>query len=240
MPSFQVSITNTNGDVAASGVAQVCTLVDYSNYDTSDEVGHLQAAFSDYKKITLTSTYGGYSYVMFTSSGSGIDAVITDPASEAAFPVTHSPPYEVDDVHNVVLIAVPTWDSGVAYVVNDGHHVFRSDKLYICIQNGTNQDPATETAYWTEVTDDDLPSKYRLSQSFKIDYDITEAYVLQVQLANDATKALYRSDLVEDPNFQAASKLWTMLEGMDTDAGLSQWGRVNDTITKAKELIDEL
>lgn len=238
MPIFSVSISDTDGNETASGQAQVASVVDYSNYDTSDEAGHLQAAFADYKKVILTSTYGGYSYTL--SAQAGEDALINTPAVEVSFPITHTAPYEVDDVHNIVLIAVPTWDSGVAYLVNSGHHVYRSGSLYQCIQDGTNQDPVTETAYWTEVTDDDLPLKYRLSHSFKIVYDITQAYVEQVQLANDVTKALYRKDLVSDPDFQAASKLWTMLEGMDADGNLSLWGRVNDTIVKAKELINEL
>jgi len=237
MPLFRVSITDTSGNVAASGQAQVMTVVDYSNYDTSTEAGHLQASFSDYKKIILTS-YGGYSYTL--SAQAGGDALIIAPASETTFPITHTAPYDVDDVHNVVLIAVPTWNNAVAYVANDGHHVYYNTKLYQCIQNGTNQNPATETAYWTEVTDADLPLKYRLSESFKIDYDITAEYVDQVHLANNATKALYRSDIDKDPSFQAASQLWTMLEGINIDAALGLWDQVDDTITKAKELINEL
>lgn len=202
------------------------------------EPGHDKTDFSDYKKITLTSTYGGYSYVLYSKTGG--DLLINAPANESVLPITHLPPYEVDDVHNVVLIAVPTWNENVAYVASDDHHVYYSGTLYQCILDGADQNPATETTYWTAITDDDLPSKYRLSYTFKIDYDIQAEYVSQVQQANDTAKSLYRADLVDDPNFQAAYKLWTIIQGSDTDASLGQWDRVNDSIVKAKEFIDEL
>lgn len=39
------------------------------------------------------------------------------------------------------------WSSATAYAVNDV--VVRNSQTYISIQAGTNQDPATQTAYWT-------------------------------------------------------------------------------------------
>ena len=43
---------------------------------------------------------------------------------------------------------VSEYDAGTAYVV--GNRVKYNDRGYICIQNGTGQNPATQTAYWTE------------------------------------------------------------------------------------------
>lgn len=43
---------------------------------------------------------------------------------------------------------VSEWASGTAYVV--GNRVKYDNRGYICIQNGTGQNPATQTAYWTE------------------------------------------------------------------------------------------
>jgi hypothetical protein len=39
-----------------------------------------------------------------------------------------------------------TWNSGTVYVVRDC--VGRNGSGYVCIQNNTNKDPATQTAYW--------------------------------------------------------------------------------------------
>lgn len=235
---FQVSITDTLGNNAVSAESQVVTLVDHSNYNTAAESGNAKANFSDYKKITLTSVYGSYSYVLFSKAGG--DVLINAPSAEASIPITHTIPYTVDDVYNVVLITVPTWDAGVAYTVAAHHHVYYNTKLYVCIQNGTNKNPVTETAYWTVVTDATIHTKYRLSYTWKVDYDILDEYANQVRLANDATKPLYRKDIFKDVNFQAASKLWCMIESMSVEAVLEVWDRVNDTITKAKELINEL
>jgi len=42
-----------------------------------------------------------------------------------------------------------TWSGATAYVVNDV--VYYNGSSYISIQNGTNQNPATQTAYWNTV-----------------------------------------------------------------------------------------
>jgi hypothetical protein len=44
----------------------------------------------------------------------------------------------------------PIWNSSRAYVV--GEHVYHLGKTYVSIQNGTNQNPTTATAYWTLTT----------------------------------------------------------------------------------------
>jgi hypothetical protein len=46
----------------------------------------------------------------------------------------------------------PAWSASTAYVVGD--RVIYDTLTYISIQNGTNQNPATETAYWTEIQND--------------------------------------------------------------------------------------
>lgn len=234
---FQVSITDGSGNPAVNGQAQVVTIVDYSNYDTAAEAGHTQNHFSDYKKITLTSVYGGYEFIASTIAGE--DKVITDPAS-SSLPITDTLDYEVDDVHNVVLISVPTWDNTVGYVASSNHHVYYNGALYECIQDGTGQNPASEPTYWTEVEDDDLPTKYRLTHTWSINYDILAEFVTRVQMANDETKALYQQDLLKNMDFQTASKLWCMLQSIDVEADREAWERVDDTITRAKELINEL
>ena len=47
---------------------------------------------------------------------------------------------------------ISAWSSGTAYVVGD--RVIYDTLTYISIQNGTNQNPATQTAYWTEIQND--------------------------------------------------------------------------------------
>jgi hypothetical protein len=47
---------------------------------------------------------------------------------------------------------ISTWSSSTAYVTGD--RVIYNTLTYISIQNGTNQNPATQTAYWTEIQND--------------------------------------------------------------------------------------
>lgn len=233
---FQVSISDSNGDVSATGADGTVTLVDYSNYSTTGEVGHDQSDFSDYKKVILTSR-GGYSYTLSTLAGG--DVLISPPSAEI-LPITHTIPYDVDDVHNIILIAVPTWNVAAPYTVLSNHYVYYNTKLYQCIKNGTNKNPVTEITYWTEVTDDDLPVKYRLSYTWAVIYDILNEYADRVQLANDETKPITQDRIFENKNFQTSAKLWCMIESIEVESGLELWDRVDNTITKAKSIINEL
>ena len=53
---------------------------------------------------------------------------------------------------NPAPTGISTWSSSTAYTVGD--RVIYDNLTYISIQNGTNHNPATATAYWTEIQND--------------------------------------------------------------------------------------
>lgn len=236
MANFQISITDANGDKDVNGAANVVTIVDYSNYGDDTEDGHAQSDFSDYYKITLSS-YNGYSYVAYSKTGQ--DKQINSPSDEGDLPITNTLVNKEDDVHTVVLIAVPTYDAAVAYV-GATHCVYYDGVLYECIQNGTDKTPDTETAYWSVVIDANLPEKYRLSYTWTITYDMLKEFVINVYKANDDTWDVYQKKIFDNKYFQFCSKMMLLFESIDINADEEAWTDIANIITKAKSLIDEL
>ena len=235
MANFQISITDANGNKDVNGVANVVTIVDYSNYGDGTEDGHAQSDFADYYKITLTS-YNGYSYVAYSKTGQ--DKQIDTPSAEGSLPITNTLVNEADDVHTIILIAVPTWDAAVAY--NYPHCVYYNGILYKSILPGTNKIPLTETTYWSVVTDDDLPTKYRLSYTWAITYDMLKEFVINVYKANDDIWDVYQKKIFDNKYFQFCSKMMLLFESIDINADEEAWTDIVNIITKAKNLISEL
>lgn len=236
MANFQISITDASGDKNVNGVANVVTIVDYSNYGDGTEAGHAQSDFSNYYKITLSS-YNGYSYIAYSKTGQ--DKQIDTPSVEGSLPITNTLVNEADDVHTVVLIAVPTYDAAVAYVAVI-HYVYYDGILYKCIQSGTDKTPDTETAYWSVVTDDDLPVKYRLSHTWAITYDMLKEFAINVYKANDDTWDVYQKKIFDNKYFQFCSKMMLLFESIDINADEEAWTDIENIITKAKSLINDL
>lgn len=237
MANFQISITDANGDKDVNGAANVVTIVDYSNYGDGTEAGHAQSDFSDYYKITLSS-YNGYSYVAYSKTGQ--DKQINPPSDEGSLPITNTLVNEADDVHTIVLITVPTWDSGVAYGTAYPHCVYYGGILYKSILSGTNKTPSTETTYWSVVADADLPTKYRLSYTWAITYDMLKEFVINVYKANDDTWNVYQKKIFDNKYFQFCSKMMLLFESIDINADQEAWTDIANIITKAKSLINGL
>lgn len=61
--------------------------------------------------------------------------------------------YTDDDSLKITYIHTPTYeyDSSVTYAV--GEYCLSSGTIYVCIQAGSDKTPASETEYWTAVTD---------------------------------------------------------------------------------------
>lgn len=175
MPEFAASLTKTytdeNGDegsrddLALSSDGTIITITEHSNYPASDESGHLQAAFS-LKRTLIVTDDNGNDYVYSSVSGEETDEDgVIDPGSAGNLEVEFTP-QAGDSVYQARLITIPTWSSGATYQSLEDYVVKEVDdvvKIYKSIQTGSNKDPETQTAYWTEVEDQTtLPDKYNI------------------------------------------------------------------------------
>jgi len=232
MATFAVSILDgTTYDVTIQ--SGVVTIVDHSNYDTNTESGHAQSDFSSYKKIYVTDP-DGTEYV-FSTLGDG-DALINPPSGEV-LPISTVYTSTGDGVYTMYLEAVPTWNAAASYVFADGHYVYYNTKLYKALQNSTNKDPITQTAYWEEVDAVDLPAKYRLEYKFAIVCDLETCYQQATYAAMCAIESVScKNNLCCEPNFVNACKLSVLIYHVEVLAANSDWDRATTVINMGSQI----
>ena len=225
MSTFAVSIYDNNvADISIS--ASVVAVNDRSNYDTSTESGHLQANFSDYKKIKIV-TPANQVYLFSTLAGGD---VLIDTPDGATLPIETLYTSVGDGVYTLYLIAVPTWSSAASYTVLAGHYVWYDEKLYQAILDSTNQNPSTATTYWTEVTDDDLPVKYRLEQKFVVTCDLEICYQKMGYAVSCLIDVNCPPDLCKSTLYNQWSQLDIILEHIQTLVDNQEWDKVQDMV----------
>lgn len=238
MADFQVTITNpTTSEVAITDSNDTLTIVDYSNYDDGDEPGHDQSDFSDFRKLKIVLPNGD-SY-LFSSIGDGDEDL--EVPSEETLPISTSYAYsQGDGTYYVYLYVLPTWDAAAAYLLADTPYVYYNAKMYKCLQNGTNKNPATETAYWSEVTAlSSLPSKYTLSQRITLTSDLKETLarrvynafsVLNNSIDDDRHEQLFRNQEMID-----AQIMTLLIDAIPVLIAVDDWDSVDTAINLGKQ-----
>jgi len=227
MADFGVSILDSSLEIDITVTTGTVAVIDHSNYDDDTEAGHYQANFSNYKKLLFTDANG--TTYLYSTLGDG-DALITVPSLET-LPITTNYTSDGDGVYTLALSAVPTWDSGVAYLLSAGHHVYYGGLLYKALQNSTNKQPDTETTYWEAVLDAALPAKYRLEQKFAVYCAMIVCFERSTYEAVDAIFcSTCSTNICGDARFQKAIKLMIELYSLQVLINNSEWDRVTAVI----------
>ena len=123
-------------------------------------------------------------------------------------------------------MAVPTWSSAASYTVLGGHYVWYNNKLYQAILDSTNQNPSTATTYWVEVTEDDLPVKYRLEQKFVVTCDLQICYQKMGYSVACIIDVNCPPDLCKNTLYLQWSQLDIILEHIQTLVDNQEWDKV--------------
>mgnify|MGYP001602375077 CR=1 FL=1 len=159
MPEFKASLLNPvlvppSFDPVKSADCKTVTFQDYSNYLTSTESGHLNANFTDYRKVTITHHAGNI--FTFSSLTGGDELIDAGDSGNNTFVYTLQ---DGDGVYTVELCSVPTWNIAATYQVSDDF-VFFDDKFYKALTTTIGDQPDTSPTDWEEVEEGDLPNKY--------------------------------------------------------------------------------
>ena len=238
MADFYVSLTNPTTSVAdLTATGGILTIGDNSNYDTSTELGHLQADFSDWVKIIITNPDG--TTHTYASDGSG-DSTIDTPDTYSSNPKYTSYDYtdHGDGVYLVQLMAVPTW-SFIAAIDggwNTGDYVYFGGNLYTCIGTAVTGDPTSSPLDWQEVEEEDLPVKYSV-QAYTSVYCCIEACKNEyVVLANPCSDTCSKINLCENENYKAAMKLSIAIQAIETLSANEDWTKVEQIINMCKRI----
>jgi hypothetical protein len=233
---FGVSLSDSLGNASPAGIAGIMTFTDYSNYSTSGESGHDQSDFSLFKKVYVTSD-GGFDYTMSSFVADSPTLVIQAP-SFLTLPISHLLDYDIDNVYEIVLVSVPTYNAGASYTAAGFHCVWNptDGKLYQCIENATGQRPDISSAYWSVVSEANLPSKYRLDYKWALTYDLTTFWMNTAVSATEDNLNLYRGDLWLNAKYRVVQKIELILNAIGVLNNKSAWDRIASLIAEGKTL----
>lgn len=130
---------------------------DYSNYDLTDEPGHLRADFTFYRKIIITHQSGAM-YTM-SSLGDGQQLISSGSFGSDTF---NYPIQNKDGVYTFLLLTVPTWNPTANYIALIHNVWLDSTKtLYQALNNNVNSPPDLNPANWKAITQDKIAIKYQ-------------------------------------------------------------------------------
>jgi hypothetical protein len=234
MPNFALSLTDPVTDSVDITISNgVLTIVDHSNYSTSDEVGHLLANFTDFYQVMITLPSGGQ--YLFSSLGDGDEAVVPPSAGDPT--VTYTYPGG-DGQYWVTVYALPTYDAGTTYTYSALNPVYAYSgvNIYKLLQTGTGQ--IADSTYWEEVTDVDLlPSKYRINQRVVIYADSKRYYARKIYNANVLNNLIGANweKLFRDPDFITAVEFFIGINSIPVMLAASRFAEIDLAINLMKQ-----
>lgn len=220
MPNFQVSLTDTNNDVALSVVGSTIKIDDYSNYIASTEVGNelTRMAFK-YISIGLLGSTDKYIFCVSTPYVTA-DEIIAAPSTFTNPllypPITNYYTFSGDGVYEVELVAIPEYDSRVTYAL--GHTVVDSGVVYESLSN-SNTSPLTVAAKWSVVASDPndlsgVSSKYRVVAYIAVDCSLHDCWKDLIYTTNCTLLSIdcNGEDLCGNPTWNNAMRLGMILD----------------------------
>lgn len=240
MPNFQISLRDTNNDVALSVVGSTIKIDDCSNYITSDEAGHTQGYFDfTYIKVRRLSDDEIYTIASFPP----YDSSTTAPKNYSANPTSKYYTYDDSAVYEITLISIPTWDKKTLYA--RGHHVIDSGKVYESLVSA-NLYSITDTTKWTMVADttsatyetdlDSIPSKYRTVENIAVTCSLEECFADLVYKVNCVELNVDCNDvkLCENNTWRKAMRLRMNLDSIPTLMNDMEYNQAQQLITDGK------
>jgi len=243
MPNFQASLINTTTNVADITVNDGCTtftVVDSGNYAVSDEVGHLLADFSDYRKLTIIRpSVGAYVY---SSLGDG-DASISTPDSTNNTVNYQFAETDVDGIFEVQVCAYPTYNPAAAYGATPSDIIVYYDgNLYKSLQASTGSQPDTNPLDWElydPTPEDELLTRYcTVAKMVVLCISLLKCQETLIHEAFCLIDSDFCNDdiLCKNKKFLAAVKARTILDAMTYSVNRQAWNEVNSQVNLLKTI----
>mgnify|MGYP003706755659 FL=1 len=238
---FKASLLNSDkcSSLELSCDCSSISFQDSSNYTTNDMDGHSSSLFTS-RTITITKPDGGV-YVMATSDVASADKVILPHASSNNKFTYNFTDTDEDGLYQVRLCTYPDWDSTVTYIKNVKSIVLRSGKLYECVANSTNVDPATDTdsVFWAEYTDPGACSdtRYCTTQTIVVTcISIDDCYRKAVAEAFCGMQKNPCKDMCDNKEFMKAMKMRVVMDGLEFAACGFDWDNAQDHVDILKSI----
>ena len=241
MPEFSTTLTNDTITITGLSYSKgTLTISDYSNYIASTESGHLQANFTDYKKVVIILP-DETEYIFSTQAGG--DETIVAPSTYSSTPISHTYSYTDDGLYKIKLIAIPTWSNSATYQQYDC--VYYNSNLYKAIQTTIGNNPETSTLYWSLITDEDseISEKYYYITGKAILDNVNEYLADLIYLANSTVDIKCSNstfdNICKNATWRQAVKIDNLVQTLDNsilNANITDFEKAEDIITELNGL----
>jgi hypothetical protein len=241
MSNFQVSITSPTTELPDVTVSSgVLSIVDHSNYSTSDEVGHLEADFANFYKMLITLPSGDEYLYSSLYPVDGDELIDTPDAGAPDADYTYP---SGDGQYWLTIYALPTYSGAVSYVYSTSNPIYvyypTDGKIYKNIQSTGGVDLIADPTYWTEVTDIELlPSKYRLNQRIVIYADSKSTYARLIYRANALNNIIGENweKILKDSDAVNAIRMFIGINAIPVLLAASRFDEIDTTINNLKSI----
>lgn len=237
MPDFAASLVDGLGEVSITlnATSSAFTITDSSNYTASTESGHLEADFSEYRQLTISTQSGAT--VILSSLSTDTDTLI--PTPDSGNNVFTQDVFDGSGVYKFELITLPTWNNTATYDSTSGDYVYYNSKIYRAVDTAdVGQAPDVNTADWLEVTEDQVPLKYRVTErvveicdltSCKEDYINKALCVMNNSICDDEA-------LCASPDWMNANKLLMLEKAIELAVEYADWASAENAMRLSKKI----
>jgi len=234
MANFQISLVDPNtGQPDITVANDILAIQDHSNYDESvPEAGHARADFKDFYKLIIGLPNGDEH--RFSSLGDGDEIIDTPDAGDPQ--VDYSYP-SGDGIYWVYVYSVPTYNPAASYDIATNPYIYYGGKLWRVLINSTGVTPV-EGANYTEVTLNQLSSKYRIAQRLVIYNDGKRTWARRLYNANAVNNRVGDNweKLLADPEFRDSVRLFISITSIPVLMAADDWAGVDKNINQLKQI----
>ena len=221
-------LAEDNVDAVQSANGEELTIVDNSNYSTNTETGHTENRFFDYRKLYIYK-FGETAKTTVTTTphwNTGTGAANTD---------TFSTPISTDDVYELELVTVPTWNAATAYAINDC--VYYSTVLYKATGATTPGVLPTLLTQWAVVAEADLPAEYfSKNNTIALVYNAKKCVDEKTYDKYQDINKLVNSQFSLDSSAIDLFRIRLNMRAIEIAVALEEWARAQQTIKYTTDL----
>ena len=231
---WEVEAVSGRIDATLSTNGRILSIKDHSNYITNTDPGHAESDFKDFRRFFITPLGG------FKISLNDIQAINPhfDTANNTAFSdVVTFNQIEKDDVYDLELITVPTWNPGISYIKDNC--VFLSGKLFKANDTTTIGElpDGIGSVDWDLINEAGLTSVYRVTNNkIATTFNLRTCRDKEVFNFHCNFKALCADEFCRDENSIKLFKIFLALEGVDVAVELGEFVKAQDLLNEGNQL----
>ena len=231
---WEIEAVSGRIDATLSTNGKILSIKDHSNYITNTDAGHAESDFKDFRRFFITQLGGSK---ISLNDLTAINPHFDSANNKAFSDVVTFNQIAKDDIYDLELITVPTWNPLVSYSADKS--VFLSPKLYTSNKTTTiGESPdGAGAADWDVTNEAGLSSIYRsINNQIATTFNLRTCRDKEVFNFHCNFKALCADEFCRDENSIKLFKIFLALEGVDISVELGEFVKAQDLLNEGNQL----